>query len=127
MVPRSLMIVEDEPRLLHSLTFTLRRRGYDVLSAPHAEDALRLLAQMKTPELIITDLQLPGMTGIEFIDALQHRQIQCRIVVMTAFPSTGVLSQLHTRGVTVILRKPFDIQELLLHVEAAFTGISHQN
>ncbi len=116
---RYVMIVEDEPRLLHSLTFTLRRKGFRVIPVSTAESALEFLSQNGDTrcDLFITDIQLPGMSGVEFIDRLRGIPGDHRIVVMTAFPKRELEQQLSIRGIDSLLTKPFDIEELVKRVE----------
>lgn len=112
-----ILCVEDEPHLLRTLGANLRARGYDVDLAPSGERALELAAASK-PDLVVLDLGLPGMSGVEVIRSLRH-WTSVPIVVLSArdseFDKIGALDA----GADDYVSKPFGMGELLARLRAA--------
>ena len=79
-----ILIIEDEEKLRRVMELQLRTAGFEVEQAGAAEDGLRLA---DSADLIITDLRLPGMDGLQLLSSLRERGSQTPIVVMTAFGS----------------------------------------
>jgi CheY-like chemotaxis protein len=114
---KRILIVEDDATLAHSLAFTLKRYGYEVTSTKSAKEALGLIwgaLQEQWPvDLLITDIQLPDMTGRELIDELVSRDALPPTLVMTAYATNELFETLKKKGVRQCLAKPFDIKELV--------------
>lgn len=83
---RSILVVEDEPKLRRLVELQLADDGYDVKSAPDAESALKLVNEGAF-DLVITDLKLPKMSGLEFLQEVKRSDPQMPVVIMTAFGS----------------------------------------
>lgn len=102
--------------------FTLRRQSYGVTGVADGISAwLALMNSSKGPPgfgLLITDIQLPGKTGVELIEDVRQRGIVIPVLVMTAFGSVPVRRRLQGLGVNSILDKPFSVDELLNRVDA---------
>ena len=71
--PPVLLLVDDETRILSALRRTLRREGYEILTAESVAEALRILGSREV-DLVLTDQKMPGMSGLEFLEqvAAQH-------------------------------------------------------
>ena len=112
-----ILCVEDEPHLLRTLGANLRARGYDVDLAPTGERALELAAATK-PDLVVLDLGLPGISGMEVIRSLRH-WTSVPIVVLSArdseFDKIGALDA----GADDYVSKPFGMGELMARLRAA--------
>jgi DNA-binding response OmpR family regulator len=117
---RKIMIIEDDLPLLHSLAFTLKRHGYPVSLASNGLEALDrlIVAQLSADpyRLLITDIQLPGLTGLELIDRLREREILLPTLVITAYYGSDLVLQLGKRGIRELLPKPFGSDELVRRV-----------
>ena len=111
--PKLVFVVDDEQDLLDVTTFVLESEGFRVKTARHGAEALELLCSGTRPELVLLDMMMPVMNGWEFLEAIARipalRGIP--IVVLTAAGSLGV------PGVTEVLRKPFDLEDLMEVVE----------
>ena len=81
-----ILVVDDEPGARSALTELLREEGYDVHSAADGYKALGRLDGWE-PDLVITDLKMPGMDGVELMKKIRERVIDVGVVVMTAFGS----------------------------------------
>ena len=112
-----ILCVDDEPHLLRTLGTNLRARGYDVDLADTGERALQLAAATK-PNIVVVDLGLPGMSGLEVIRSLR-RWTNVPIVVLSArdseFDKIGALDA----GADDYVSKPFGMGELLARLRAA--------
>ncbi len=112
-----ILCVEDEPHLLRTLGTNLRARGYEVELAPTGERGLELALATK-PDLVVVDLGLPGISGMEVIRSLR-RWTSVPIVVLSArdseFDKVGALDA----GADDYVSKPFGMGELLARVRAA--------
>jgi DNA-binding NtrC family response regulator len=112
----SILLVDDEEKILKRLGRALRDEGHDVVEAASARDAQRQLAQ-RTFDLLVIDNLMPGMTGLELIRELSHTvnaSERPTIVMMTAHGSTQIVREAFKLGVEDFLEKPFEIEELIV-------------
>jgi CheY-like chemotaxis protein len=117
------LLVDDEQTLLHSLSFTLRRCGHEVTTAFDGLTAKSLLetahAQNRPFDLLITDIQLPGIDGAEIIDECKRIAAPTAVVAITAYGTAGLVKRLEGKGVRNILFKPFTTDDLIKNVNEA--------
>ncbi len=109
-----ILIVEDEDKLRRVVQLQLESAGFDVDGAPSAEQAMPLAT---LANLIVTDLRLPGMDGLEFIQQLQARGIQAAVIVITAHGSVETAVEAMKRGAADFLQKPFSLDHLTTVVQ----------
>jgi CheY-like chemotaxis protein len=112
MVHKKVLIVEDDADSRDMLAFLLAGRGYHISCAEHGQMALSLI-QAEAPELIITDISMPVMDGIDLIKRLrQHpKWHSIPILVMSAFRS-GMIAQAMEAGADASATKPLEIEKL---------------
>jgi two-component system, OmpR family, alkaline phosphatase synthesis response regulator PhoP len=120
MTGRKVLVVDDEVHIVHVVTIKLRNNGYEVVSAENGADALEL-ARKERPEVIITDFQMPVMTGLELTETLrQHEETRDIPVIMLTARSFDVPPEQQQRlHIVQCLSKPFSPRELLGCVEDA--------
>ncbi len=113
------LIVEDEPDLLHLLQYNLAREGYVVATAESGEEGLRL-ARADPPELVLLDLMLPGMDGLEVCRSLRSRQATraVPIVMLTARGEEADIVRGLELGADDYVTKPFSPRVLLARLRA---------
>lgn len=115
-----IIIVDDEPALLHSLDFTLRRHHFETVTSKNSQDALSsvkiALDSNNSFDLLITDIQLPGMSGLQLIDDLEQMNISLPSLVITEFVDSNMINGIKQRHISHFLCKPFSTDELLLRV-----------
>jgi two-component system response regulator MprA len=111
---RAVLIVDDDPTLVESLVELLDEEGYAVEGFTDARLALARLAEGARPDLVLLDYLMPAMTGEEFLDALDRSGIAVEVVLFSALHD-GALTSARAR-VAGIVRKPFDLDELLATV-----------
>lgn len=123
---RTILVVEDEDKLRRVLELQLSSAGFDVKKAESAEAALRMAGEA---DLILTDLLLPGMTGIEMIQALRRQNSQTPVVVMTAVGTVENAVEAMRAGAIDFLPKPFSFDHLTTVVNKAFevADLRHEN
>jgi diguanylate cyclase (GGDEF)-like protein len=111
-----LMVVDDDAAMRSSLTRMLARRGFEVLSAGDADEALALCDQAGGKiDLILSDVMLPGTTGPELAEKIARRTTHPRVLYMSGLPD-GIAK---TNGLRGLLAKPFSEQHLLRTVTEA--------
>jgi DNA-binding NtrC family response regulator len=114
-----ILIVDDEQRFASVLARALAAEGYsDVATAPSGEDALESLRD-EGADLMVTDLRLPGMTGLELLGEAKRRWPALEVVLMTAFAEVATARDALKRGALDYLVKPFDNRELVSLVDQA--------
>lgn len=112
--PLRILVVDDEPAILRTLESFLRLHGYDCQTETDPAAALARL-EREIFHLVITDLVMPGMDGMELIRRLRAGRSLTEVIVMTAFSSLDRALEAYHLGVSDYLLKPF---ESLEHVAA---------
>jgi len=102
----TILCVDDEPDLLEILTFELTRAGFSVLTAPSAERALALLSQ-RNVDLILSDLRMPLMSGVELLQEVRSRNLDLPLALMTAFPQDVADDTVAALRIGAIFPKPY--------------------
>ncbi len=113
-----ILIVEDEPSTSWALAEGLSDDGFTIDTFARAEEALAWLKHSRS-DLIITDLELPGMSGLELARRMRRRRASPPVIVVTAYGTPEAVSQLHDAGVSDCLPKPFPIERLRRSVHRA--------
>jgi DNA-binding response OmpR family regulator len=107
--------VEDEDNIRKLITVNLVRRGYRVVEACDGQEGLQLLRNL-TPDLLILNITLPDMSGLDILDRLNDNSLppsDFPVIIITASPvDTGMILRQYTR-VAKIFTKPFDIKEVI--------------
>ncbi len=111
------LIVDDEPQIVRALVTNLKVRGYDVETAATGEEAVELAARSH-PDLLILDLGLPGISGIEVIEAVRAWSSVPIVVLSVRDGERDKVAALDA-GADDYVTKPFGIEELLARVRAA--------
>jgi two-component system response regulator AtoC len=111
-----ILVVEDEAKLRRVIELQLQAAGYEVDLAGTAEEALRLADRAS---LVLTDLRLPGMDGLELLRLLRRQDELLPVVVMTAFGSVEIAVEAMKLGATDFLPKPFSLDHLLTVIQKA--------
>jgi len=111
------LVVDDEPQILRALGINLRARGYDVDLAPDGERALDVAARHH-PDVVVLDLGLPGIDGVDVIRGLRGWS-QVPIVVLSVRDAEGDKVAALYAGADDYVTKPFGMDELLARLRAA--------
>lgn len=108
----TILVVDDDRAVLDSLRYILQRYGYEVEAAGTAEDALIMLAE-RPFDLVLTDLRMPGMDGLELLGEVKRRSRYTPVIVLTAHASAEIVIRALRGGVSDFVVKPFRPEELL--------------
>ena len=120
-----ILVVDDEPAIVHALKTLLSREGYTVVSTDNAPDALELFRQESRTDrpfnLVISDIYMEGVDGLELLrQALAHNP-KIAVIMITAYGSVDSAVQAMRRGAFDYITKPFKFDELIQTVQRALT------
>ncbi|TKJ35204.1 MAG: response regulator [Planctomycetes bacterium B3_Pla] len=118
MADKRVLVVDDEIHIVHVVAIKLRNNGYEVMSADNGVEALELALSEK-PDIIVTDYQMPLMTGLELVGNLrQHEQTKGIPVIMLTARSFAISQEQQDElQISGCLSKPFSPKELLENIE----------
>ena len=124
----TILIIEDEAKMRRLLELNLGEDGFKTVSAPDAETGLRLLTSEQV-DLVLTDLKLPGMSGLELLQAVKRQNAALPVVVMTAFGSVETAVEAMKAGATDYVLKPFSLAEMrmVVHKELDVSRLREEN
>ncbi|HXU73498.1 MAG TPA: sigma-54 dependent transcriptional regulator [Polyangia bacterium] len=108
-----ILIVDDEANARTALAELLRDEGYSVEMAADGFKALPKLEEF-APDVVVTDLKMPGLTGLELMEKVRERDPECVVIVMTAFGAVESAVQAMRQGAADYLTKPVNLDELSL-------------
>jgi two-component system, NtrC family, response regulator len=112
----TILIVDDEKNYLLVLKELLSGEGYEVVIAQSASEALKIFQETEL-DLVITDMKMPGMTGMELLSYLKDKDLHLPVIMMTAFGEVESAVEAMKKGAYDYIRKPFD-NELLIKTVA---------
>jgi DNA-binding NtrC family response regulator len=113
----TVLLVDDEPAVLFTLSEVLTERGHKVITSRSASEALTKLDD--DVETVLTDLSMPGMDGLELMSQIVSRDPSLPVILLTAHGSERVAVEAMKRGAYDYLSKPFDIDEVAVVMERA--------
>ncbi len=112
----TILVVDDDPSILQTVTEILEFEGYQVETAVNGAEALSVIERMR-PALVLLDMRMPVLDGWSFARALHQRRIELPVLVMTAAQDArGWAKEISAQG---YVAKPFDLFDLLTAVEQA--------
>ncbi|MGB1017235.1 MAG: response regulator, partial [Nannocystaceae bacterium] len=106
------LIVDDNHELAENIAELLEDEGYETTVAFSSEQALAL-AKAATYELVLADIRMPGMNGVELIEVLGQLNPEATFLLMTAYTSDQMLAKAMQSGVEAVLPKPLAVERLL--------------
>ena len=107
---KRILVVEDEDKLRRVIELQLASSGFDVDKAATAEEGLKIADRA---DLILTDLRLPGMDGVQFLSLIRRQNANVPVVIMTAYGSVESAVESMKAGATDFLLKPFSLDHLM--------------
>ena len=124
----AILIVEDEAKMRRLLELNLGEDGFTTFSAGDAESGLKLLRE-NAIDLVLTDLKLPGMNGLEFLQAVKRQNAALPVVVMTAFGTVETAVEAMKAGASDYVLKPFSLTEMrmVIHKELDVRDLREEN
>ncbi|MFH1489392.1 MAG: sigma-54 dependent transcriptional regulator [Pseudomonadota bacterium] len=113
-----ILIIDDDDQLRKSFQKLLEEEAYTVESAPSGEIGLNCL-RAKVPDVVILDMRLPGMNGLETFKAIHEMEPKLPVIIMTAYGTTETAIEATKRGAFDYILKPFDVPAMLSVIEKA--------
>ncbi len=114
----SILVVDDEPNYLIVLSELLRDEGFEVFTAPDGKEGLTIVQEVDL-DLVITDMQMPGMDGLQFLDKIKEKNSHLPVIMITAFAEVEKAVAAMQAGAFNYLAKPFSNDELLVNIKKA--------
>lgn len=112
----SVLVVDDDPLVRDLLVQFLSLRGYRALGVKDGHDALRMVEDV-SPDVILLDMIMPGMAGIEVLQALREKEYPGGIIIMTGSHNEELLDDAWALGPQEVLVKPIDLDRLLTAIQ----------
>jgi two-component system response regulator PilR (NtrC family) len=119
----NILVVDDEQGMRQLLTLVFTRAGHQVRAAEHGRRAVELLRE-QAADVIVSDVRMPDMNGIELLRAVRALFPEVAVVLMTAFASLETAREAFKLGADDFIQKPFDVDELKLIVERALEKLA---
>jgi len=121
-----ILIVDDEPDMLKLLSMIIREKtSYEVTTTNNPVEALDL-AQKNPFDLVITDLKMPGLDGIELLDAVKQVDADIPIIIITAYSSVEAAAEAIQKGGFDFITKPFRKEQILFTIDKAMKWLKVQ-
>ena len=119
-----ILVAEDQAEMRVLLRRALIRRGYEVVDAPDGPHLVQaivdglLAPQTQVPDLIVTDVRMPGYSGLEVLARLRREGWTTPVILITAFGDAQLHAEAKQLGAACVLNKPFAMEDLVAAVEA---------
>jgi len=127
MSKKHILIVDDEKYILVGLSIILKKAGYQISSAKNGRQALNILKKFNNTsesiDLLLTDIEMPDMTGMELLDVLSNHNISVSKLVISGYGDKEMIVELMKKGCDDFLDKPFEPHDLLNAVSRIFQKI----
>ncbi|MFB1082069.1 response regulator [Jeotgalibacillus sp. JSM ZJ347] len=104
------LIVDDQFGIRILLNEILEKEGYQTYQAANGMEALALLKE--EPDLVLLDMKIPGMDGIEILRKMKEEETEVKVIIMTAYGELGMIQEAESLGALTHITKPFDIQDI---------------
>lgn len=118
-----ILICEDEEIMLTALEFRLRKQGFSVVKAVDGKEAMRMIGE-EDPELIVADVMMPYVTGLELIQHIREElKGKVPVIIISALEQDEVVLEAFRLGATDFITKPFRPNELILRIKKIFQDL----
>lgn len=117
---KKILVIEDNPMVVKSLEFKLKKDGYTVVLAEDGRVAMQLLKDQEF-DLVLTDLMLPFVNGNEIIEHIKNVNQEVPIIVLSTSTQEDIITDAFEMGVDDFITKPFSPSELSLRVKRTLT------
>lgn len=116
MTPIRILLVDDEAILLKAVEFKLKKEGMDVVTANNGEMAIEKLTGGESFDLVISDVMMPGLSGIELLRQVKESQPNTKVLLLTGLKNEDTVVDAFDLGADDFMTKPFNPKELVLRV-----------
>lgn len=112
-----ILVAEDEPMLLKTIELKLRKEGYEVITCSDGRDAVAKI-QESDPDMVITDIMMPYVSGLEIVSLLKNgREKIIPVIMLSAMEQEKVVMEAFDLGADDYITKPFSLNELAIRVK----------
>lgn len=126
MANQKVLVVDDQMGIRILLCEVLQSAGYDTLEAPNGTAAIEL-AKSAQPDVILLDMKMPGMDGMQILKVIREAGSTAIIIMMTAYGELDLIEEAMKLGANSFLTKPFDIEAIREEIESHLTPQSTHN
>lgn len=109
---KRILVADDDDDIRQLLAKSLRRDHYEVIEARDGLDLLNMVERTVSPSVIVTDIRMPGLTGLAVLTVLREVGARIPIILMTAHGDDDIRLEAERLGATAFFEKPFDIDDL---------------
>lgn len=120
----TILILDDEPIVSKRLKPSLEKKGYAVETFTESLEALKRVRE-KTFDIVITDLKMEGVDGMQFLTEVKERSPQTEVIVITGFATMDTAKESFKKGVFDFLAKPFKLSEIAAVIKKAESKIKN--
>jgi len=117
----TVLVVDSDPKVCADLTALLERTGYHTRTYDSGESLLRAIGGCPSPVCVIAEVELPGMTGLELIARLRHKNIDAPVVILTRLSDVATAVRAMRDSVADYLTKPYVERDLIRRLQNALT------
>lgn len=115
---KKIMIVDDEPYIVDILSFLFKENGWDVCGIKNGQLALESIQEFR-PEVIISDINMPVLNGLEMLEVLYEKQMDIPVILLTGFRDEKKMQRAWGACVYDFLDKPFSPENILIVADSA--------
>lgn len=115
---KTILVVDDQEGVRQLLFEILHTEGFYVATAADGQEALEMMVSL-SPAILIIDMKMPGMSGLDVLKELQKKGSNCLSIMMTAYGELEIVKEALQLGVTHFINKPFDIDEFRQVIQKA--------
>lgn len=106
-----ILIIDDQPGVRKLLEEVLSMEGYSINLASNGTQAMELISSTR-PDLVLMDVKMPGINGLELLKVLKEKATQINVIMMTACIEQEIIEEAKKYGVEHYINKPFDLEEV---------------
>lgn len=115
-----ILLVDDEADFRFSASIALRKAGFEVIEAEDGKEALSMIRNFRSDgrgiDLLLTDLRMPGLSGLELLEALGEDGIDIPVIAITGYGNDSLRADLEAKGCNEFMEKPFEPDDLVMRV-----------
>lgn len=120
---KTILIVDDQYGIRVLLDEVFRKEGYQTYQASNGKQAIAL-AEERKPDLVILDMKIPGMDGLEILRRIKTLNKKIQVIMITAYGELDLIQEAMQLGALTHFTKPFDIDELRIRVDSYLTSVT---
>jgi len=117
-----ILLVDDDEIQLRLLRILLMKEGFTIYTTADGPQGITIFKK-NHPDLVLLDLGLPSMSGIEVLKEIRHIDIKSKVIVVTGYPSVETIVLAMQAGATDYIQKPVDVEILLKKIHAALYAV----